>query len=479
MAQYQHRKSGQHGQGRQNGQTDPNGQSIYFQGCQDGQNDEPPTPPLDPVQDSLLQTASSWCEVSQAAIEANVRLLRQRIGSAVRLGVVVKADAFGHGLIPCAIAFLQAGADWLIVNFAYEAIALRQAGITAPIYICGNVSAALAPQVVATQARLVLYDAEVASALAQAAQGTDTVVPVHLKIETGTHRQGLPLAEALDLARFIQTLDGVELEGITTHYADIEDTTNHRFARQQLTTLQAAQAAFRQAGFEVPMVHSANSAATLLWPEAHGSLVRVGIAAYGLWPSTETYVTLLQTAGDRPTGSAGQRPDLTIPQLEPVLSWRARVAQVKAVPVGGYVGYGRTYRATHPMKIAVLPLGYHEGYDRRLSNLGYVIIHGLRAPICGRICMNMMMVDVTHIPEVRVGSVATLLGTDGEEQVNAEQLAAWMGTINYEVVSRIHPSQPRVVIPANISVQVSTSQRPAAALTTTPPLDVPGRAPVS
>jgi len=425
----------------QNGQSHPNGQShLNIQSEQNCQNsNQPPTVP-DPRQNPVIQTASSWCEVSQAAIQANIALLRQRIGPAVRLGVVVKADAFGHGLIPCATAMVEAGADWLIVNFAYEAIALRQAGITAPIYICGNVSVAQAPQVVATQARVVLYDADVAHALHQATQGTDTIVPVHLKIETGTHRQGLPLAEALELGRLVQALDGLVLEGITTHYADIEDTTDHRFARQQLTTLQAAQAAFHEAGFEVPIIHSANSAATLLWKEAHGSLVRVGIAAYGLWPSTETYVTLLQTAG--------HRPDPTIPELSPVLSWRTRVAQVKTVPVGGYVGYGRTYRATHPMKIAVLPLGYHEGYDRRLSNLGYVLLHGMRAPVCGRICMNMMMVDVTHIPEVGVGSVATLLGTDGDEQVSAEQLAAWMGTINYEVISRIHPSQPRVVIPA-------------------------------
>jgi alanine racemase len=327
---------------------------------------------------------------------------------------------------------------WLIVNFAYEAVALREAGIAAPIYICGNVPETQADNVAKTQARLVLYDPDIAKALAQAGRTYGHPVRVHLKIETGTHRQGIDVKDALKLADLIQTLDGIELEGITTHYADIEDTTDHRFARQQLTLLQDAHRAFQEAGHDIPMVHSANSAATLLWPEAHGSMVRVGIAAYGLWPSPETYVTLLQSASDRP--------DAFIPTLKPVLSWRARIAQIKPVPTGGYVGYGRTYRATHPMAIAIIPVGYHEGYDRRLSNLGYVIIHGVRAPICGRICMNMMMVDVTHIPDARVGSVATLLGRDGEEQVSAENLASWMGTINYEVVSRIHPSQPRFVV---------------------------------
>jgi alanine racemase len=405
------------------------------------------------VSQGIEQEYSSWCEVSRHAIRSNVAMLRRRIGSAVKLGVVVKADAFGHGLIPCAHEFLAAGADWLIVNFAYEAVALRSAGIDAPIYICGNVSTGQARMVAETGARLVLYDIEVAQALSQAAQQTGQPVPVHLKIETGTHRQGLPLDEALHLARQIYQLDGLVLEGIATHYADIEDTTNHQFARQQLAQLNQARDAFQAAGFDLPMVHSANSAATILWPEAHGSLVRVGIAAYGLWPSNETYATVLQTASDRPDGF--------IPNLQPVLSWRTRVAQVKQVEAGGYVGYGRTFRATHPMTIAVLPLGYHEGYDRRLSNLGYVLIKGLRAPICGRICMNMVMVDVTHIPTVRAGAIATLLGGDGDERISAEQLASWMGTINYEVVSRIHPSQPRVVVdetpqPSIPPIQTST-----------------------
>ncbi len=385
-----------------------------------------------------IASESSWCEVSRNAIHANVATLRKRIGDNVALGIVVKADAFGHGMIPAANEFLAAGADWLIVNFAYEAVALREAGIAAPIYICGNVPATQADKVARAQARLVLYDPDIAKALAHAGRTYGHPVRVHLKIETGTHRQGIELKDALQLADLVQTLEGIELEGITTHYADIEDTTDHRFARQQLTLLRDAHRAFQKAGHDVPMVHSANSAATLLWPEAHGSMVRVGIAAYGLWPSPETYVTLLQSVGDRP--------DTFIPALRPVLSWRARVAQIKSVPTGGYVGYGRTYRATHPMAIAIIPVGYHEGYDRRLSNLGYVTISGVRAPVCGRICMNMMMVDVTHISDARVGSVTTLLGRDGEEQISAENLASWMGTINYEVVSRIHPSQPRFVI---------------------------------
>lgn len=385
-----------------------------------------------------IQHESSWCEISANAIHSNIDLFRKRVGLGVLVGVVIKADAFGHSFLPCAKEFVAAGADWLIVNFAYEAVKLRQAGIDTPIYICGNVSAAQAFMAAQAKARVVLYDPEVAQALAKAGREAGHSVPVHLKIETGTHRQGLQLSEAIELARLVSQLDGVVLEGLTTHYADIEDTTDHRFAHQQLSCLQEARQAFQQAGLEVPMIHSANSAATILWPETHGSMVRVGIAAYGLWPSTETYATVLQTYAARGEGF--------IPNLQPVLSWRARVVQVKDVPAGAYVGYGRTFRTTNPMRIAVLPVGYYEGYDRRLSSVAHVLINGMRSPVRGRVCMNMTMVDVTDIPGVQVGTIATLLGTDGDERLSAEQLAAWMGTINYEVVSRIHPSQPRFVI---------------------------------
>jgi len=381
---------------------------------------------------------SSWCEVSVTAIQANIEILRRRIGESVRLGVVVKSDAYGHGLIDCAKEFLNAGADWLIVNFAYEAVKLREAGVNSPVYVCGNVSAAQVASAIHPQTRFAVYDLDVAEAFAQAGRNAGFQVPLHILIETGTHRQGLTLEAALELAAAIEQLEGVRLEGIATHYADIEDTTDHRFAHAQLAHLQEAERAFRQAGHELSIVQSANSAATILWSQTHASLVRVGIAAYGLWPSKETYAKVLQTFAAQGEGF--------IPNLQPALSWRTRIVQVKPVPTGGYVGYGRTFRAPCPIQIAVLPVGYHEGYDRRLSNLGYVLIHGKRAPICGRICMNMMMVDVTHIPQAEVGAVVTLLGSDGEERISAEQLAGWMGTINYEVVARIHPSQPRYLL---------------------------------
>jgi len=359
------------------------------------------------------------------------------------LGIVVKSDAYGHGLTLSAREFLRAGADWLIVNSAVEAESLRATEKEVPIYICAQVAPFEAEKVVRADARVALCDADTARALAALARAWGRTVRCHIKVETGTHRQGVAPGDVLDLVRLVASLEGLELEGLTTHFADIEDTTDHTFAQRQLTTLEAVEREVCSAGFDVAMVHAANSAAALLWPETHGGLVRVGIAAYGLWPSSETYATALErrTAGE------------ALPILYPALSWKARIAQVKHVPEGAYIGYGRTFRATHPMCIGIVPVGYFEGYDRRLSNVGHVLVNGVRAPVRGRVCMNMFMIDLTHIPTVVPGQVVTLMGAEGDEEVGAEQWAAWMGSIAYEAISRIHPQQPRLLLTANGQLQ--------------------------
>lgn len=378
---------------------------------------------------------ASWREVSASALSHNVGTLRALAGAA-KLGVVVKADAYGHGLAPVCSALVAAGVDWLIVNFAHEATAVRAAvGPGIPLYVCGTVFPHDAPALVEAGARVVLYDPMVAAALSAAARARGVVTPVHLKIETGTHRQGLGAADARALADQVAVMGGLALEGVTTHFADIEDSTDHRFAQSQLEALLEAQRALREAGHAVPMAHSANSAATILDERTRGDLVRVGIAAYGLWPSKETLAAFKERHGRTP------------PTLSPALSWRARLAQVKEVPAGAYVGYGRTFRTTRPSRIGILPVGYHEGYDRRLSNVGHVLVRGLRAPVRGRVCMNMTMVDVTDVPGAAAGDVATLLGVDGDERISAEQLASWMGTIHYEAVSRIHGGQRSLLAP--------------------------------
>lgn len=376
---------------------------------------------------------STWCEVSLSALRHNVAAFRAHVGDGTRLGVVVKSNAYGHGLALASQAFIDAGADWLIVNTAQEAADLRALQPHIPLYICGPVFPAQARLAVAAGASTVVYDAAQVRAFAEAAAPLGHTAKLHIKVETGNHRQGLGVAAAVELGRLIADTDGVALEGITTHYADADANTGQEFTRGQTDTFEAAARAFEAAGLDPGIRHASNSAATILYPQTHAQMVRVGIAGYGCWPSTDARA-MASVAG-------------FVADLRPALSWRVRIAQIKDVPAGCFVGYGRTFKTTQPTRLAVLPVGYHEGYDRALSSIGVVLVDGQRAPVRGRVCMNLMMVDVTHIPAVSGASIVTLLGADGSERITAEEIAGWIGTINYEVVSRVHPSIQRIATP--------------------------------
>ncbi len=375
-------------------------------------------------------SATSWVEVDRQALARNVRTFCHRLGPDTGLVAVVKANAYGHGVSIVAPDALAAGARALAVVSLDEGLELRACvGGTARILLLGHVPPGGAEEVAAAGLEPVVYDAACLDALSRAS--AERPVAVHLKVETGTHRQGVPESELLELARHVAASPGLELAGVSTHFADIEDTTDHSFASGQIERFRQAWSALAEAGLPAASRHSACSAAAILFPETHLDLARVGIALYGLWPSRETRI------------SARER-GMNELELAPVMSWRARVAQVKEVPAGSYVGYGRTWRATRDSRIAVLPVGYYEGYARALGDSAHVLVREKRARVVGRICMNMTMVDVTDIPGVTAGDVATLLGDDGPESIRAEDLASWAGTIHYEIVSRIHPALPRV-----------------------------------
>ncbi len=367
-----------------------------------------------------------WCEVDVDALADNIRTVRRLVGPDVRLAPAVKGNAYGHGLLLAAHAFLTAGADWLCVHDVAEVKALRAAGVDAPLYVVGPVLLDDLPAAAALGARLVVYNRETVDRLAS----LGVPARLHLKIETGNHRQGLPLPEALALADRIAAAPHLELEGVASHFANIEDTTDHRYARAQLAAFEQAVRALRAAGHAVPVRHLSNSAAALLWPDQRFEMVRVGISAYGLWPSKETKVA----------ATLAGRGDL---RLRPALAWKSRVAQVKAVPEGAFVGYGCTFMTTHPTRLAIVPVGYFDGYDRKLSNVAHVLVRGRRAPVRGRVCMNLIMVDVTDVPDVALEDEVVLLGRQGEDVVTAEMLGDWAGTINYEVVTRVGGHVPR------------------------------------
>ena len=374
----------------------------------------------------------NWVEVSAPALRNNLTEFRRRLGDKVQLGAVVKSNAYGHGMLEVAAIASAAGADWLCVNQVDEGVTLRQAGHERPILVMGYVERARLDDVVAHDLRPVIYNPETVDRLEVLAAQARRQVRVHVKVETGTHRQGVLERDLPSFAERIRRSPHLTLEGMTTHFANIEDTTDHSMAEAQIAAFDRAQVALAP----VSVRHAACSAAALLFTRTHLELARVGISMYGLWPSKETYVSLLERG----------KPAL---DLQPVLTWKTRVAQVKEVPEGGYVGYGCTWRAGRDSRIAVLPVGYFEGFDRGLSGIAHVLVRERRAPVRGRVCMNMCMVDVTDIPGVGVEDEVVLLGTQGEERISAEQVAAWCGTISYEVVSRIHPGLPRLVVQAS------------------------------
>ena len=379
---------------------------------------------------------TSWVEISESAYASNVQFFRRLVGPNVELSVVVKSNAYGHGWLPISRLAVKYGAQSFCVHSLDEALQLREAGFGQDVLIMGYVPLGRLTEVVANDFRLALYNQETLLALEKAARELNKTARVHLKLETGTYRQGI---DQKNLPWFIDTLrrpGPVQLEGIYTHFANIEDTTNHDYAYRQLERFRAMSRQVVQNGFPNVRMHTACSAAMLLFPETHFHMVRLGISQYGLWPSRETFVSykIKHTENGEDV-------------LKPVLSWKTRVAQLKTVPAEQCIGYGCTYQTTRETRLAVLPIGYADGYDRRLSNQSYVLIRGKRAPVRGRVCMNMIMVDVTDIPDVQLEDQVVLIGRAGNEIISADFLAGLIGTINYEVVTRINWNIPRLVVP--------------------------------
>jgi alanine racemase len=370
----------------------------------------------------------TWIEIDTAAALHNFDAFRNLLPRGTSLMVVVKANAYGHGLSVFAPLAAER-ADWLGVNALDEALEIRTFGIRTPVAILGYTEKDQLDAVVANQFRQVVYREDIASALSEAAVKQQTTAHIHLKLETGTNRQGIPIGDLPELVRRIRAMPGLNIEGAYTHFANIEDTLDPSFALRQLEKFRQAMAVLEAAGVHPTLVHASATAGALLYPETGFTMVRLGIGAYGIWPSRETQL------------AARERGRRIV--LKPAMTWKTRVAQIKTVEAGEHVSYGLTYQATHQMKVAVLPIGYYDGYDRKLSNCGRVLIRGHAVPVIGRVAMNMTMLDVTDVP-CQPDDEVVLLGRQGDAEIRAEDLAEKIGTIAYEVVSRINPRIPRI-----------------------------------
>ena len=374
----------------------------------------------------------TWVEISKDALRSNIAALSSLMTSNVQMAGIVKANAYGHGLPQVVSVMQESGMKIFGVDNVDEATRIRELVPNATIIILGYTLHEHLEQVVQIDAEQVVYDADTIRQLQETAAKAGKRAKVHLKIETGTLRQGIWPEEIPSYAELFRTCTHVELVGLSTHFANMEETDDASFAEYQMGQFLHAQERLRECGFEPPFIHTACSAAGILYPQTHSTLVRMGIAAYGFWPSRETR----QVA--RHLGRWIE--------LEPVLSWKTKIAQAKEAPMGVPVGYGCTEILRRWSKIAVLPVGYWDGFDRRLSSIGEVLVRGQLCRVVGRVCMNMCMVDVTEVPRVAQEDEVVLIGRAGKNRMRADDLAQKMNTVHYEVTTRINPLIPRILV---------------------------------
>ncbi|MCK5686128.1 alanine racemase [bacterium] len=377
-------------------------------------------------------------ELSSKSFSSNLDFFNEIISDDVVISIVIKSNAYGHGIREIAEMAIRYGVEYYCVFSLEEALILREMKITEPILVLGYIPPEKLITAIENDIRITVYNIETlrAVALAQGKCTTENLVHIHLKLETGTNRFGFSKAQVQEIVHMMPTDESIIIEGVFTHFANIEDTTDHTYAMKQLGNFNEMIMIIEKYHGNIPIKHCACSAAILLFPDSGFSMVRLGISLYGLWPSKETYLSCILRHGREKIDKA----------LTPIICWKSIVAQIKEISKGEYIGYGCTYRTTRESKIAVIPTGYSDGYDRLASGRGYVLIRGERAPVRGRVCMNLMMVDVSDISDAHVGDEVVLLGKQKGEVISAEDIASWTETINYEVVTRISRHLPREIV---------------------------------
>jgi alanine racemase len=371
-----------------------------------------------------LPRRPAWVEVDLGRLTENLRLIREEMSTSLRFLSVVKDQAYGHGAIEVARVALHQGAAGLAVANLDEAAALRQAGISAPILVFGERTTAELPYCVDLNLVCFANDVAMAKELGRLALRKGRQAPVHVEVDTGLSRYGVRWTDAVGTIVAIAQMEGVALAGVMSHFAQ-SDELDKTFALEQLERFHQVLQELRQRSLSVPCRHMCNSGGYLDLPQAHFDQVRLGILPLGVYPSQVCR---------------------RIPGLAPVMTVKARVAVMRQLRPGDVVGYGMHYRADSRRRIAVLPLGYADGYPR-LRNRGEVLIHGQRAPIRGGVAMDAFMVDVTDIPQARPGDEVVVMGVQGGEEISAHDLARWAGTVSYDILAGWRARLPRVYVP--------------------------------
>ncbi len=371
----------------------------------------------------------TWAEINLDALAVNFHAVRRRVRSDVKVMAVVKANAYGHGATACATRLEAEGADWFGVAIPEEGIELRRAGVTRPILCFGGFWEGQAEVCLRYDLIPVLYRLDMAAALDCVARDAGVTRDVHVKIDTGMGRLGVRYDGAGEFALALKSFKNLRISGVMTHFAAADNPDCNSFTSEQGARYRQALEAFRACGHRPVFEDLANSAGTFAHPGSWGNMVRPGGVLYGLWRD------VLPPLSD-------------LPPLRGVMSLRSRITRVKRVHSGETLGYGRTFEASRETLVATLPVGYHDGYMRALSNRGRVIVRGRFAPIVGRVSMDLTLVDVTDVPDIREGDQVTLLGEDNGLAISAEEIAETAGTLSYEVTCGVSERVPRHYLPA-------------------------------
>jgi alanine racemase len=361
-----------------------------------------------------MKNNRTWIEIHIDALRENIRAIRRKVGMRSIL-VPVKADGYGHGGIEVSRVLAMEGIDQLGVASCGEGVTLRSEGISLPILILSPSTALDIPLIIRENLIPSVVDMDFALQLSRQAKEKGKVVQVHVEVETGMGRTGVDYREALNFILSMTDFENIEVVGVFTHFAAAEER-EKSFTVTQLRHFEKTKNALEEKNCQIQYFHAANSAALLDLPETFFNLVRPGILVYGLYPSSDS--------------------KRTIP-VKPVMVFKTRVVQLQKIERGKSISYGRTFTTGRDSLVAVLSVGYGDGYLRSLSNRGEVLIHGKRAKILGTVCMDLTMVDVTDIPGVEIGNEATLIGREGNDEITANEVAKWAGTIPYEIISTI------------------------------------------
>lgn len=364
----------------------------------------------------LKRPRTTWAEVNLDNIAHNIGQYRRHLGSRVEIMAVVKADGYGLGAVEVSKAALAAGASWLAVAFFEEAVELRRARIEAPILLFGFTPPELAPLLLKYKLTPLLFGWETAQAFSRWFAGRGCRLPVHLNVDTGMGRLGIPAAQAVSFIEALATLPGIEMEGLLTHLATADEEDSF-YTNRQLDYFNKITTACRERGIEFRYYHAANSAGAAAHPGARFNLVRLGISLYGYYPSEALKKSPLK--------------------LRAALSLKSRIVMIKEVPPGTAISYGRTYVTSNRSIIATVPVGYGDGYSRELSNRGQLLVRGRRVPVIGRVCMDHLMLDLSGVQGAAEGDEVVVYGRQGEEEITLDEVAGMLGTINYELLCRL------------------------------------------